>query len=359
MADETTRRSIRSILNPGRMLSDGIPYPDYQEALERVATLEAWFDFWAGKGELYESLGDEALAAGNRVSGGEWLWHASLSFHYAQFMWFHDPERRESGQRRKVELYERAAPHLVPPGERVEIPFEGATIPAVVRLPLGEPPRDGWPCVLLLGGLESTKEESLLFENMCLERGIATVAFDGPGQGELFFQVKLQPDFERYTSAVVDDLEQRDAVDVSRLGVLGRSLGGFYALRSAAFDERLRACVAWGFFYDMTDFESMPPHTQRGFTYVTGRTGDEARKYLQEALRLEDAAARLRTPALLLNGAHDPIFPPRQMELAARALAGAPIELVIEPDGDHCCHNMGQIVRPRMADWIAKRLAVA
>ena len=141
--------------------------------------------------------------------------------------------------------------------------------------------------------------------------------------------------------------------------MLGRSLGGFYALRSAAYDERLRACVAWGFFYDMSDFESMPPHTQRGFLYVTGRAGDEAKRYLQDALRLEDAAAKLRTPALLLNGAHDPIFPPRQMQLASDALAGAPIELVIEPDGDHCCHNMGQIVRPRMADWIARGLAAA
>ena len=30
---------------------------------------------------------------------------------------------------------------------------------------------------------------------------------------------------------------------------------------------------------------------------------------------------------------------------------------ILEMDGDHCCHNMGPIVRPRMADWMAQRLA--
>src|SRR5581483_10942289 len=62
-----TRQSIRSILNPGRMLSDGIPYGDYGEALERVETLSEWFDFWAEKGNAYETLGDAAIAAGNGV----------------------------------------------------------------------------------------------------------------------------------------------------------------------------------------------------------------------------------------------------------------------------------------------------
>ncbi len=341
------------------MLSDGIPYPDVSQALERIESLEEWFDFWAAKGAMYEILGDDALRAGHRVSGGEWLWQAALSFHYAQFMWFHDPVRREEGQRRKVELYNRAAPHLVPAGERVEIAVDDVVLPGFLRLPLGEMPSSGWPCVLLIGGLESTKEESLLFENMCLRRGLATFAFDGPGQGETFFQVKLRPDFERYTSAVVDHLEERAEIDASRLGVLGRSLGGFYALRSAACDSRLGACVAWGFFYDMSDFGSMPEHTQRGFVYVTGREPDEARAYLEDALCLGDVAARLRAPTLLLNGARDPIFPLRQMELVTRALAHAPVETVIEPDGDHCCHNMGQIVRPRMTDWLARTLRVA
>jgi 2,6-dihydroxypseudooxynicotine hydrolase len=348
----TSKANVQGLMNMGRMLYDGVPYLDLQRASERVADLDGWFDFWVEAGERYEGLGEEALAAGARVSAGEWLWQASLSFHYAQFMWFHDPARRELGQRRKVELYNRAAPHLLPAGERAEIDFEGATIPGFLRLPTGERPQAGWPCVILLGGLESTKEESYGFENLCLRRGLATFAFDGPGQGEMFFDVKLQPRFERYTSAVVDWLEGEDGVDTGRLGVLGRSLGGFYALRSGAGDERLRAIVAWGFFHDLDDFEEMPEHTQEGFLYVAGGS----REQLVAALDLSDVAADLGAPTLLLNGHNDPIFPPRQMERTIAALVNAPKDVVIEPEGDHCCHNMGNIVRPRMVDWLARHL---
>lgn len=45
------------------------------------------------------------------------------------------------------------------------------------------------------------------------------------------------------------------------------------------------------------------------------------------------------------------------MELVIQALSEAPIEVVIEANGDHCAHNMGHLVRPRMADWLAAKLS--
>ncbi len=345
---------VAAIMNPGRMLSDGIPPSDFAEAAA-LDDVSKWFDFWAEKGRAYEKLGDEAIAAGATVSGGEWLWHASLSWHYGQFMWFHEIELREKGQRQKVELYKRAAPHFLPAAVRIEVPIDNAVIPGYLRVPAGTGPH---PCVLLIGGLESTKEESYLFEALCLRRGVATFSFDGPGQGELFFDVKLQPDFERYASAVLDELESRPELDAGRLGVLGRSLGGYYAMRSAAADPRLQACVSWGAFLDMSDFDTMPEHTADGFVYVSGYTDkDEGRAYLEKALDLGDIIDQLACPTYVLQGVHDPIFPQRQTDLVIEALGGKPnVEIVVEPDGDHCCHNMGQIVRPRLADFLAAKL---
>jgi 2,6-dihydroxypseudooxynicotine hydrolase len=352
----STGTKIAAILNPGRMLADGIPYPDYADAIRKLDEGADWFDFWMDKSRDYERLGEDAIERGNTVSGGEWLWHASLSAHYAQFMWFHDPERREAGQNAKAELYKRAAPYLLPDAERIDIAFEDTSIPAYLRRPLGA---DGdVPCAVLIGGLESTKEESYLFEGMCLRRGLATFAFDGPGQGELFFDRKLQPDFERYASAVVDHLEGTEGIDNNRIGVLGRSLGGYYAVRSAAREPRFKACVAWGACFDMTDYDSMPPHTRDGFAYVTGIDDrDEARDYLIGSLDLSDVAADLRCPAYVVHGFHDVIFSIAQVEKLREQVTDAPIEIDVEQDGDHCCHNMGPIVRPRMADWLANQLA--
>lgn len=353
-ADGLVPQKVEAILNPGRMLADGVPYPDF-EAARNLQEVSQWFPFWSDLAERYESLGEEAIAAGNVVSGGEWLWLASLSWHYGQLMWFHEPELREHGQRKKADLYRRAAPHLVQPAERIEVDFEGTVIAGYLRLPRGSGPH---PCVVLIGGLESTKEESYLFEGLCHRRGLATFAFDGPGQGEMFFDVKLTADFHRYTTAVVDAMADRVEVDAERIGILGRSLGGYYAMQSAAIDKRLKACVAWGGFADMSDFDGMPPPTRAGFVYVSGFDDmDEGRDYLQRTFNLAEVIGDLACPSLLVQGFHDPIFPPHQTELLRVGLAGnAAAEIQVEQAGDHCCHNMGPVIRPRMADWLADKL---
>jgi 2,6-dihydroxypseudooxynicotine hydrolase len=353
----TAPLSFESILNRGRMLSDGIPFADIRAAEEIAAEGSDvdWFDLWMARADFYEDLGSAAVDAGNSLSGGQWLWNASLSAHYAQFMWFHDPGRREAGQRRKVELFDRAAPHLSPPGERVEIPCGDAKIPGYLRLPAAA--SSPLPCVVLIGGLESTKEESHLFEDLCLARGMATFAFDGPGQGELYFDVKLGPDFERYTSAVLDRLVERDELDAERFGVLGRSLGGHYAPKAAAGDDRFAACCAWGACFDLSDLDTMPAHTRRGFIYVTGiEDEDRAVEHLRTSIDLAPVADRIRCPTLLLHGAHDVIFGMEQVDKYREGLVNAELEVQVEEDGDHCCHNMGHLVRPRMADWMAAEL---
>jgi alpha-beta hydrolase superfamily lysophospholipase len=44
--------------------------------------------------------------------------------------------------------------------------------------------------------------------------------------------------------AVVDYAVSRDDVDVLRLALIGYSLGGLLAPRAAAFEPRIRACIA-------------------------------------------------------------------------------------------------------------------
>ena len=336
-----------------RMVADGLPLDDVERAAE--VSVDEWYGYWMDRCDDYERGGDAALAEGSTITGGDLLWTASLCAHYAQYIWWKDPDVRQAGQSRKVDLYRRAAPHLDPPAERVDIPFEETAIPAYLRLPgRGTAP---FPCVVLIGGLESTKEESRLFEELCLARGLATFAFDGPGQGELFPKFGVQPRFERYTSVVVDHLEGRDDIDGGRIGVLGRSLGGYYAPRSAAADPRIRAAVAWGACYDLSEFEQMKPELRDGFIYVTGLDDhDEARRLLDEAIDLSDVIAELRCPTYVLHGAHDDIFSVDHVDRLRRAAVNAELDVVVEPEGDHCCHELAHVVRPRMADWLAHRL---
>ena len=74
-----------------------------------------------------------------------------------------------------------ALPHLNPPGERVEIPYEGKSLYGILRKPAGVAKP---PVLVMAVGLDSAKEETDAYERPFLARGIATLVFDGPGQGE-------------------------------------------------------------------------------------------------------------------------------------------------------------------------------
>ena len=198
----------------GRMIGDGLEAADIDEILARCTGWGDWYEVVTSIGDRYEAMAERALAGGSSITAGVCLWRASMYYHYAQFYMFERPDLREAGQKRKVALYNRAAPLFFPPAERIDVPFEGFTIPGFLRKPAGvDRPR----CAVLIGGLESTKEESYLFERMCHDRGMATFAFDGPGQGEMYFQTPIRPDFERFTSAVLDALEARGDIDPSTL----------------------------------------------------------------------------------------------------------------------------------------------
>ena len=112
--------------------------------------------------------------------------------------------------KKRVECYAKAAPYLDPPAERHEVPFENFRMAAYLRVPPGiKRP----PVVVIISGLESTKEEARTMEDGFLRRGMATFTFDGPGQGETWFQGGMIVEFERATSAVIDYLEKLSQVD--------------------------------------------------------------------------------------------------------------------------------------------------
>ena len=139
-----------AMLNWGRLLLDGIPFADLKEASTALEANASWLEFWSGKADHYEELGTRALQEGFEISGGYWLWLASLCCQYAQFLWF--DEGRAEVQQRKVDLYHRAAPHLSPPALRLELPIDDTFISGYLRLPAAAKGRKA-PCAVLLGGL--------------------------------------------------------------------------------------------------------------------------------------------------------------------------------------------------------------
>jgi 2,6-dihydroxypseudooxynicotine hydrolase len=275
-----------------------------------------------------------------------------LYFHYAQNLYYDDLKVKRAAHDRKVSVFRRAAPLFDPPLERVAIPFEKTSLPAYLRL---APGRAQAPCVILLGGLDTTKEDYMVVNDLCAERGLATLAFDGPGQGELLYEMPWRPDFDRAIYAVLDYLQDRPEIDPGRIGIIGRSTGGFYAPQAAATDARIKAAVAWGAMYHLRNLASIPAVTRDGFVFVSGSKSVEDAVRFFECINLEGVASRIRCPLLVVHGGLDTITPLENATRLIRETAG-PVETLIWEDSGHCCHDRAHIVRPAMADFMVRHL---
>ena len=71
------------------------------------------------------------------------------------------------------------------------------------------------PVVLIVCGLDSVKEEMNAFEPLFHRRGMATLTFDGPGQGESE-ALPIEPHFEKVVAAALDWLASTATMSTAR-----------------------------------------------------------------------------------------------------------------------------------------------
>ena len=139
------------------------------------------------------------------------------------------------------------------------------------------------------------------------------------------------------------------------MGVFGVSLGGYYAARAAAYEPRVRAAVdlAGPYRFDL-DWDELAPQTRTTFQARSGAASPAQARERAAALTLEDAAARITCPLLVVHGGRDRLIPAYHAERLAREAPGA--ELMLYPDGSHGVTNHAFESRAEMADWLAARL---
>jgi pimeloyl-ACP methyl ester carboxylesterase len=336
-----------------RFVQAGVDTNDFARTTAGVERWEDWLDAWCETGEMHAALARDAEAAGRaRTAGEAWL-RAAVCFHFGKFVWVLDAGRARAAADRAVGALREAHRLLDPTAERLEAPLDGGSVVANLRRPpgLARP-----PLALLIPGLDSTKEEFFLLEDMFLSRGMATLSLDGPGQGEGGYTLALRHDYEVAVTAILDALEGRSDLDLGRVGALGVSLGGYYAPRAAAFEPRVRAVAGIsGPFSFGALWDDLPELTRETFVHKSGAADAQDGRRRALALDLDGVLEHLQAPALFVTGKRDRLIPwestRRQAEAAPRG------EFVLFEDGNHVCANVPYKARPLVADWLAERLA--
>ncbi|KAJ3565665.1 hypothetical protein NPX13_g7422 [Xylaria arbuscula] len=233
---------------------------------------ESWYEGWSEAAEKAEVVAKSAAARGDAVAA-RWAYLRASNYWRSSELMLRSALHLQGTRQydiisRAVTNFRKACSFMDTPVEFIEIPFgtEGATLPAYLFLPSKGPDgqADGKiPIAVQVQGFDTIQEEFYHFTVAgALPRGYAVLTFDAPGQGIVArrpeHRLFLQSDFETVVKAVLDALWAHTAsspsckkLDLNRVALLGNSMGAYFALRGAAHDQRISACIASDGFYDL------------------------------------------------------------------------------------------------------------
>ncbi len=334
---------------------------------------KAFFDAYVEMAENVASLAAEDEANGHPLSASEKYKRAVIYYLTCERMQDRNYEPRQRAYRRALELRDKM---IVTGGlncEVVSYPYEGTTLSGLfVRAEGVDGPA---PCVFICNGLDSTKEMNYLVQpaQELSRRGISALVMDQPGTGEALRLGNLPAiyDSERWGSATVDYLQTRPDVDPKRIGIIGGSLGGYFAPRVAAFEPRIALCVSWGGNHDWGEMQhrrvrregdNPVPHYWNHVLWVWGKP--DIASFLEYASNvcLDGVVERIKVPYLITHGGGDRQIP---LEFAQRSYdqaVNSPCrELRIFTDREGGVEHVGadNMEPPRsfMCDWVADQFA--
>jgi pimeloyl-ACP methyl ester carboxylesterase len=363
-------------------ISDGSPQ-SWTAAFERLA-------------RRVEARGRDCLEQGHRISARDHLLRASTYYrtaeYYADGVGGRSPELGERGRA----CFAEGAAQLDPPVEHIEVPFEGGSLPGYLIAPpaRGGGPAGRRPTLVAVGGFDSSAEE-LYFHLGApgAERGWNVLVFDGPGQPGCMRAnpaMTFRPDYEAPIGAVLDHLSARSDVDEGKLALAGQSFGSYFAARSAAADDRVKALVANPPVVDMSRYmeawvgtevyrmardirpedvigvpeDLMPRQMQWGIAAICHRFGVPSFHAWREAMtdyRLGDLVSSIRCPVLAMVGDREGAEPRAQFEALAAGVAGPVTPVVFGADdgaSTHCQADNIRLSAQVTFDWLDRQLVV-
>ena len=341
-----------------------------QRLKAHVGDNEKWWAEWTAMARRIEGYGDGAEREGRRLSAGSYYLRAAV-YYFCGERFIAPSERKWDTYRSCLRCFRKGIERRYPDIERVEVPYEGTTLPAWL---LNAGVKGPAPAVVMFDGLDNAKELSVLFGGVEIaRRGIHVLAIDGPGQGEaLRLQgIPSRYDYEVPARAAYDYLSRRPEIDAKRVGVMGFSMGGYYAPRAAAMEPRFAACLAWGGHWDyheswvrrrriMESGGTKLSAPQFQLPWVLGMPDMEACMKKLEDYRLAGVAGRIQCPFYCIHGEDDNIVPLEFAQKLFDAVGSKDKTLKVlaahEGGSEHCQEDNRQVGVNLVADWLAGRL---
>lgn len=231
----------------GQMFYGGSDLGECLEVAGRIASddEQMWLDEWSSLAGRLQERAEQAERRGHRQSAASLYkraatyWRGSLIHHALP-----DEPRTRTNALDAYRCWDRYLELSGFPGEALQIPYESSFLPAYLyRSPIAEAKA---PLLIFFQGRDAWSEDTgWVYEN-AIRRGYHALSVQCPGQG-MAIRVNglpFRPDWENVVTPIVDVAVQLEGVDPERIGLMGLSFGGHLAPRAAAFEKRLKVCIA-------------------------------------------------------------------------------------------------------------------
>lgn len=323
----------------------------------------SWGDAWGRAGTEVLTAADAAAARGDATEAASLYLQAQGLFFLGRFPCPNHPRKLENAvQERRA--YLAAARYFRWPTQRMAIPFRGAPGDGdeVVFLYRRPERLESPPVVMLWGGVDAWKEQLTAASDALLAQGIATIALDNPGTGES--PVRADTRGERQFVPVFDWIAANPELQGRRVGLFGRSFGGYWATKLAhTHADRIAGAVSWGggahymFQRDWVEASRYPDSYLMELAETRSRMlgARNDAEYIEHFARLSLLDQGLLdqpcAPLLLVNGVDDRQCPVADIHLLTQH--GSPKSVRLFPGG-HMGHTPRTV--PTMVEWLAERL---
>jgi dienelactone hydrolase len=339
---------------------------DFAGIRERVKKMADIGPAFAAVARRREAKANAAALADHKVTARDNFFMAAVHWGAAQWPYDENDETNISYNNKKRECFAKYATLADHHVEAVWVPFQDKAIPAWLHLPPGHS-TGKLPVVIAIPGMDSYKEiQVALYGDKYLNRGMAVLAIDGPGQYEapmigLYFTME---NWAAAGPALVDWIAARPELDATRIGVAGTSFGSLFGTVLTASEPRIKACAVMSVCHEPgchTIFQEASPTFKKRFMYMSGITAEDEFDEFRRKITWQGHADKIRAPYLCVAGEAEELSPLVHSDALMAALKG-PKQMVVYQESRHSvgnvpAANLGPFPPILLADWLADRLA--
>ena len=285
---------------------------DFNVVRQRVTKFSDMPREYAAAARRRQGVAEQYEKEGRLVAARESYFIASLLWGSAQWAIFENSPQNLEYNASKVACYQKYIAFAAHRIERVEIPFGRTSLPGYLHLPRG------WngerlPGVLAIDGMDGFKEMmNSMYGDKILERGLACLSIDGPGQGECCTRDihVTATNFKDAGRAALDWMRTRPEIDGKRLLTYGVSFGSFWSTQVAMADGGLLGCAVVYVCHEPgghTIFNMASPTFKLRFMYMAGYEDEAEFDKFAEGLTLD--GGQVKCPYLVIAGEDDELSP--------------------------------------------------